>query len=115
MDKPLGRFVAVVNNRILKGHRFTTIVHQHYGYVLSLANIIKTQVATEREKNMASVIEVVGALITRILFFTHGGLVLSMMVNLNPGLQYWYLILGLGLLVLEMLFTLFVRKGHEYK
>lgn len=115
MEKPLGRFISVVHSRILKGQRFRTMVYKNYDYLLSLASVIKTQVATEREKNMASVIEVIGAIITRILFIAHGGVVLTMVVNLIPGTEYWYLLIGLCLLGVEMIFTLFVRKGHEYK
>lgn len=115
MDKPIVSFLDVVQKRILKGQRLRTIVLQHYDSLLSLAVNIKSQIATEQQQGMASVIEVIGAIITRALFATHGAFVVMMVVSLYPGNEYWYLLIGLCLLGVEMCFTLFIRRGREYK
>lgn len=65
---------------------------------------------------MVSVLGFLAAFIPRALFVAHGVLCVWLVVQFNSGQTIYYsMCVGLGCLIVEMLFTLIVRKGAECK
>jgi hypothetical protein len=68
------------------------------------------------ESEMPSVIQFIGAIITRFLFGIHAVFILWIVLQLYSGVDaYWSLCVGLCLLAVETFYTLIVRKGQEYR
>ena len=57
---------------------------------------------------------IVKALFPRSLFFLHGMFCIWLLVEQEQNSQYWYLMFGLGGLVLEGIFNAVVRHGKEF-
>lgn len=55
------------------------------------------------------------AVLTRVMFFIHGFLSVLLLANCKETVSYWWLVIGILCLLVEMCYTLIVRKGHEYK
>ncbi|EDO45808.1 predicted protein [Nematostella vectensis] len=65
---------------------------------------------------MTTAIQFISAVVTRIIFVGHAGLVVWMLVQTTPnGVVYWSLLTGLALLAIEAAFTLGYRKGFEHR
>ncbi|XP_032218266.2 transmembrane protein 26 [Nematostella vectensis] len=65
---------------------------------------------------MTTAIQFISAVVTRIIFVGHAGLVVWMLVQTTPnGVVYWSLLTGIALLAIEAAFTLGYRKGFEHR
>jgi hypothetical protein len=49
------------------------------------------------------------------MFFIHGFLSVWLLAHCKEITNYWWLVLGILFLLIEMCYKLIVRKGHEYK
>ncbi|KAK3729820.1 hypothetical protein QZH41_016094 [Actinostola sp. cb2023] len=66
-------------------------------------------------RRFADFLPIFYAVLTRIMFFIHGFVAVWLVVHCKNEKQYWWLMVGISLLVVEMCYTLVARKGHEYK
>jgi len=74
----------------------------------------KKEVSKARKNNVGCA-QKASAVLTRLLFLLHTGIALWR-VSLYYPLEYLYFLgIGVFLLLLEMIFTLAVRQGKEYK
>ncbi|KAG4076381.1 hypothetical protein HA402_005824 [Bradysia odoriphaga] len=64
---------------------------------------------------MAKLIATIKAIITRVLFGTHGFIAIWQVARNKENPVYWYLCAPIGLLVLEGLFTLAIKKNQEWR
>ncbi|KAJ6635567.1 Transmembrane protein [Pseudolycoriella hygida] len=64
---------------------------------------------------MAKLIATIKAVITRVLFGTHGFIAIWQVARNKENPIYWYLCAPIGLLVLEGLFTLAIKKNQEWR
>lgn len=77
--------------------------------------IIKTRILCEPEKKMSSSSDIVKALLTRIIFACHIIVTVWWVVQVTRHEKFWYLVFFDGLLCLETLFSLWFRRGQEFK
>lgn len=64
---------------------------------------------------MAKLIATIKAVITRVLFGTHGFIAIWQVARNKEDPVYWYLCVPIGLLVVEGLFTLAIKKNQEWR
>lgn len=77
---------------------------------------VREQFPSYSVSEMPSILEFIGAIITRVLFGVHAVFVIWIVLQLFSGNQeYWAVCTGLCFLAIETLFTLVVRKGQEYR
>ena len=64
---------------------------------------------------MANFIDTVKAIITRLIFSTHGVVAIYRVVTLKDDPWFWYLAVTILLLFFEGVFTLTIKKTQEWK
>ncbi len=64
---------------------------------------------------MASFVDTVKAIITRLIFSAHGVIAIYRVVTIKDDLWYWYLAITLLLLCFEGIFTLTIKETQEWK
>lgn len=97
-----------------------TMLGRQLDFVLLFGDSIWTKVREQfplsSGSEMPSILEIIGAIITRVLFGVHAVFVIWIVIQLFSGYQeYWAVCTGLCCLAIETLFTLIIRKGQEYR
>ena len=64
---------------------------------------------------MASFIDTIKAIITRLIFSSHGLLAIYRVVTIKEDPYYWYLTTTIMILIFEGVFTLTIKKSQEWK
>lgn len=64
---------------------------------------------------MAKLIATIKAVITRLLFGTHGFIAIWQVARSKNNYDYWYLCVPIALLGVEGLFTLAIKKNQEWR
>lgn len=77
--------------------------------------IIETSILCEPEKKMSSTSDIIKALLTRIIFASHIIVAVWWVVQVTHHEKLWHLAFFDGLLCLETLFSLWFRRGQEFK
>jgi len=68
-----------------------------------------------KESRQVKAINIISAIITRLLFIAHAWVAVYMTVFHMQNSFYWTLVIGLVLLFFESCYTITVRRAHEYK
>ncbi len=64
---------------------------------------------------MATFIDTIKAIITRLIFSAHGVVAIYRVVTIKEDLYYWYLAITILLLCFEGIFTLTIKETQEWK
>ncbi|GBP13582.1 hypothetical protein EVAR_6926_1 [Eumeta japonica] len=65
--------------------------------------------------NVGKVLATVKAVITRIVFASHGIIAIWQVTLLKDSIEYWYLASPILLLIVEGVFTLTIKENQEWK
>jgi len=68
-----------------------------------------------RTRSMASFIDTIKAILTRLIFSVHGIVAIYRVVTIKNDPWYWYLATTILLLVFEGIFTLTIKETQEWK